>query len=106
MLAMTPEAAQAVEAIVDRPDLPDSAVLRITTLHSTGNGAGPSRDLQLEIVPEAPEEDLVLEDLPVSVEPDAAGFLSDKVLDAEFEGDGVRFNLYRQPGDDDEPTWR
>jgi Fe-S cluster assembly iron-binding protein IscA len=97
VLAMTQEAAQAVEAIVDRPDLPDTAVLRITKQPSSANGSAPTLDLQLELVTEPPPDDVVVEDMPISVQPEAASFLEDKVLDAEFEGDGVRFSLYGRP---------
>ena len=98
---MTQQAAEAVEAIVRRPDVPDTAVLRITTQTNPGNGSGPSHDLQLELVAEPPEEDVLVEDLPISVEPEAASLLEDKVLDAEIEGDAVRFNLYGQDQGDE-----
>jgi Fe-S cluster assembly iron-binding protein IscA len=94
MLAMTEEAAEVVKAIVERPDFPDTAVLRITKQASTGNGDSPTLDLQLELVSEPPPDDVVVEDLPLSVQPEAASFLDDKVLDAEVDGDEVRFSLY------------
>jgi iron-sulfur cluster assembly protein len=94
---MTQEAAEAVAAIVDRPDLPDTAVLRITKQPTSANGAAPTLDLQLELVSEAPPDDVVVEDLPISVQPEAASFLEDKVLDAEFDDEGVRFSLYGRP---------
>jgi iron-sulfur cluster assembly protein len=100
MLAMTQQAAEVVESIVGRPDVPDTAVLRITTQQSTSNGNGPSHDLQLELVNAAPEEDVIVEDLPISVEPQAASFLDDKVLDAEIDGEGVHFRLYGRPDED------
>jgi iron-sulfur cluster assembly protein len=99
MLAMTEEAAEVVKAIVERPDLPDTAVLRITKQASTDNGAGPTLDLKLELVSEPPAEDVVVEDLPLSVQPEAASFLDDKVLDAEIDDDGVRFSLYPRDAD-------
>jgi Fe-S cluster assembly iron-binding protein IscA len=96
MLAMTQQAAEVVESIVERPEVPDTAVLRITAQASNSNGSGPSHDLQLELVSAPPEDDVIVEDLPISVEPEAASLLEDKVLDAEIEGDAVRFNLYGQ----------
>jgi Fe-S cluster assembly iron-binding protein IscA len=102
VLAMTQQAAEAVEAIVQRPDVPETAVLRITTRTAAENGVGPTHELQLELVSEAPADDVLVEDLPISVEPAAASFLEDKVLDAEFDDDGVRFNLYGR-SDDEEP---
>jgi iron-sulfur cluster assembly protein len=97
MLAMTQQAAEVVESIVDRPEVPETAVLRITTQVSESNGSGPHRDLQLELVSAPPEDDVIVEDLPISVEPEAAGFLDDKVLDAEIDAEGVHFRLYGRP---------
>ena len=102
MLAMTQQAAEVVESIVDRPEVPDSAVLRITTQVSDSNGSGPSHELQLELVSAPAEDDVVVEDLPISVEPAAATFLDDKVLDAEIDGEGVHFRLYGRPEEDGE----
>jgi iron-sulfur cluster assembly protein len=97
MLAMTQQAAEVVESIVSRPDVPDTAVLRITTQISSSNGTGPHRDLQLELVTAPPEDDVIVEDMPISVEPEAATFLDDKVLDAEIDAEGVHFRLYGRP---------
>jgi iron-sulfur cluster assembly protein len=97
MLAMTQQAAEVVESIVERPDVPDTAVLRITAQESNSNGSGPSHDLQLELVSAPPEDDVIVEDLPISVEPEAASFLDDKVLDAEIDAEGVHFRLYGRP---------
>jgi iron-sulfur cluster assembly protein len=100
MLAMTQQAAEAVESIVDRPEMPDTAVLRITTQASDSNGDGPAHDLQLELVSAAPEDDVIVEDMPISVQPAAADFLDDKVLDAEVDGEGVHFLLYGREDDE------
>jgi Fe-S cluster assembly iron-binding protein IscA len=102
MLAMTQQAADVVESIVGRPDVPDTAVLRITTQESNSNGSGPAHDLQLELVSAPGEDDVIVEDLPISVEPQAASFLDDKVLDAEIDGEGVHFRLYGRPEAEDE----
>ena len=106
MLAMTQQAAEAVEAIIAQPDVPDTAVLRITAHQNEGNGAGPVHALQLELVSLPPADDVQVEDMPISVEPQAAALLEDKVLDAEVEDDGVKFNLYERPDglEEDEPA--
>jgi Fe-S cluster assembly iron-binding protein IscA len=106
MLAMTQQAAEAVEAIIAQPDVPDTAVLRITAHQNEGNGAGPVQALQLELVSMPPADDVQVEDMPISVEPQAAALLEDKVLDAEVEDDGVKFNLYERPDEleQDEPA--
>jgi Fe-S cluster assembly iron-binding protein IscA len=100
MLAMTQQAAEAVESIVDRPEMPDTAVLRITTQASDSNGDGPAHDLQLELVSAPPEDDVIVEDMPISVQPAAADFLDDKVLDAKVDGEGVHFLLYGREDDE------
>jgi Fe-S cluster assembly iron-binding protein IscA len=97
MLAMTQEAADAVESIVSRPDVPDSAVIRIAAGESHGNGGGPQRELHLELVATPQSSDLVVPDVRIAVEPGSLPFLDDKILDAEVEHDSVEFRLYTQP---------
>lgn len=98
MLALTPTAAEVVEAIVSQPEAPDGAVLRISSEEGEPDPAGDeTRDLQLAVV-EAPEdEDVRVQGVAISVEPGTLDFLDDKVLDAEVSDDGVRFRLYLQP---------
>lgn len=99
MLAMTQTAAEAVEAIVTQPEVPETAVLRIVAGEARDNGNGPTRELQLALVEEPEGGDLLVEDLRISLEPSTAEFLDDKVLDAEIDEQGVRFSLYAQPDD-------
>ena len=87
MLAMTQEAADAVETIVSRPEVPDSAVIRIA--------AGEGLDLELVSAPQA--SDLVVTDVRIAVEPGSLAYLDDKLLDAEVDGTTVEFRLYDQP---------
>lgn len=101
MLAMTRTAAEAVEAIVSQPEVPESAVLRIVAGDAHDNGSGPTRELQLALVEEPEGGDLLVEDLRISLEPATAEFLEDKVLDAEIDDEGVRFSLYAQPDPED-----
>jgi hypothetical protein len=93
---MTEEAAAAIHKLVSQPELPDGTVLRFATCESHGNGAGPDREIHAELVPEAPPRDVILADLPISVEPESVPFFADKVLDAEVDGDAVEFKLYRR----------
>jgi Fe-S cluster assembly iron-binding protein IscA len=97
MLALTPNAAEAVEAIVSQPEAPDGAVMRITSEESAGEDGAPMRDLQLALVEEPQEGDVVVQGMAISIEPDTIDFLDDKVLDAEFSDEGVQFSLYLQP---------
>ena len=97
MLALTQEAAEAVETIVAQPETPDGAVMRIAGGGAEANGTGPAHELQLSVV-EGPEaDDVVVQGLPISVEPTTVEFLDDKVLDAEVVDGGVQFRLYQQP---------
>jgi iron-sulfur cluster assembly protein len=95
MLAVTEEAASAIEGILASPELPDEAGLRITT-ETVADAGTPRPEYRLSVV-EAPEEaDQVLEDAPVFLDPEAATQLDDKLLDAEVAGDQVRFQLKEQ----------
>jgi len=97
MLAMTKEAVDAVERIVARPGVPDSAVVRIAAEVSHDNGSGPGREVQIEVLPKPPAQDLVVQEMRLSVEPRSLAFLDDKVLDAEVADGEVEFLLYPQP---------
>ena len=99
MLALTKEAAAAVETIVGQPDAPADAVMRITSGAAETNGTGPAQELQLSVVQEPEPEDVVVEGLPMAVEQATIRFLDDKVLDAELVEGGVQFKLYQQPED-------
>lgn len=94
---MTPEAAEAVERIMSQPEVPDGAVLRFAAEEHRGNGGGPMRELHVELVDHPGPSDIVVEEVPISVEPKSLAFLEDKVLDAEVEGATVEFKLYDQP---------
>lgn len=98
MLALTPTAAEAVEAIVTQPEAPEGAVLRISSEEGEPDAGGEeTRDLQLSIVDAPAEDDVRVQGIAISVEPETLGFLDDKVLDAEISDGGVRFRLYLQP---------
>jgi iron-sulfur cluster assembly protein len=87
MLMLTENATRVIGALVDNPEMPDGAGLRIATAADglTVSAAG------------APEEtDQVLEDQSARVflEPGAAAALDDQVLDAEVDDAGrVQFLL-------------
>jgi Fe-S cluster assembly iron-binding protein IscA len=96
MLTLTPDAAQAVDTIVSRPDLPDDAGLRITAEPQVAESGPPTTDLRLEMV-DAPEpDDEVIEGSQLYIEQGTAELLGDKVLDAEFAEDQVQFKLRDQ----------
>jgi iron-sulfur cluster assembly protein len=92
MLTLTPDAAQAVETIVSRPDLPDDAGLRITAEPQVTD-SGPTNDLRLEMVSAPEPDDEIVEGGQVYVEPGTAEMLGDKVLDADVVEDQVQFKI-------------
>ena len=95
MLALTKEAAAAVETIVTQPEAPADAVMRITSGGADSNGTGPRTSDECRS--RARAGDVVVEGLPMAVEQATIGFLDDKVLDAEVVEGGVQFKLYQQP---------
>jgi Fe-S cluster assembly iron-binding protein IscA len=99
MLVLTEAAAEAVKALTATPPLPAGAGLRIAS-----NAPEPEAPGALEVSAAAgpSENDLVLEaaGAHVYLEPKAAAFLDDKVLDAQVDQDGqAHFSLgVQDPG--------
>jgi iron-sulfur cluster assembly protein len=99
MLALTPTAAEVVDSIVSQQELPDTAGLRITSEEGDANadGAGSQRDLRLSVVEQPEDGDALVAGTQVYVEPgETAELLEDKVLDADVEGNEVRFSIAQQ----------
>jgi Fe-S cluster assembly iron-binding protein IscA len=97
MLTLTQEAANAVEQIISQPEVPEGAVLRFEAGEDRGNGSGPRRELHVELVDSPDPQDVLAEDVAISVEPKTVGYLDDKVIDAEIDGNQVEFKLYSRP---------
>lgn len=93
MLAISEDAAAAINGIVGAPGVPDGAGLRITREVNTEVAGAPRTDLRLSVVAAPEEGDEVLEAERVFVDPEAAELLEDKLLDADLVGDEVRFSL-------------
>jgi len=99
MLALTQTAAEVVDAIVSSEELPETAGLRITSEEAEAgdDSGGSQRDLRLSVVERPESGDELVEGAQLFVEPgETAELLEDKILDAEVEGDEVRFSLQRQ----------
>ena len=93
MLVLTEAAAEVVKSVTDTPQAPDGTGLRITQSDTEpGGGNG----LQLSAAAEPGNNDQIVETsgARVFLDPQAAAYLDDKVLDAEVDTQGkVRFTL-------------
>ena len=91
MLALTEDACQAIEGILEQ-SLPGAGI-RIAP--ATGDGSG---QLSMSVAPEAAATDQQIESDggPVFVDPVAQPFLDDKVLDASVSAEGVQFEILAQ----------
>jgi Fe-S cluster assembly iron-binding protein IscA len=96
MLVLTEAAAEVVKSVTDTPQAPDGTGLRITqSATEPGGGNG----LELAAAAEPGNNDQVVETsgARVFLDPRAAAYLDDKVLDAEVDPEGkVRFTLGQQ----------
>jgi iron-sulfur cluster assembly protein len=93
MLLLTEAAAEVVKAITSTSEAPEGAGLRIA---SSATEPGHAGDLQVSAAPGPHENDQVIETggAHVYLEPQAAEFLEDKVLDAQVDSEGkAHFSL-------------
>ena len=92
MLALSNSAVEAVDSLLQSPQVPDDAGLRI-------RAAGES-ELAIEIAPEPAPGDQVIEEggARVFVESDVAPMLDNAELDARMDGDQVAFGLTASGG--------
>lgn len=93
MLAISEDAAAAIRGIVESQGVPEGAGLRITREESTDPAGNARTDLRLSVVAAPEEGDEVLEVERVFVDPGAVDLLADKLLDADYVDDEVRFSL-------------
>jgi iron-sulfur cluster assembly protein len=101
MLVLTEAAAQVVKSVIDTPQTPGGTGLRITQSATEPDSANA---LELAAAAEPGNGDQVVETsgARVFLDPRAAAYLDDKVLDAEVDTEGrVRFTLgvQRPPSD-------
>ena len=94
MLTITTDAATAIKGIVETADV-DGGGLRIY--------AEPQNDsqtsLEIALAPEPGPSDQIIdaEGATIYLERNAADFLDDKQLDADVQGDQIRFSVIDQP---------
>jgi Fe-S cluster assembly iron-binding protein IscA len=98
MLTLSPQAVEAVDALLHNPGIPDEAGLRIA--------ANPSSELELGIAAEPAPDDQVIEEgeARVFVAATVAPLLDDARLEAQTEGNQVAFALTPQDAGPDEPS--
>jgi iron-sulfur cluster assembly protein len=96
MLTLTTSASEAIQTLIDSVGGPEGAGLRIWA-EPVGEQQS---SLEIALTPGPQEADEVVEtsEVPVYLEPQAAIFLHDKVLDASVEGDTIQFSISDQPG--------
>jgi iron-sulfur cluster assembly protein len=99
MLVLTDAAAEVVKAMTSTPQAPEGSGLRIV---SAAPQSGDPGSLQVSAAPGPSENDQVIETAGAHVylEPQAAAYLEDKVLDAQVDQEGkTHFSLSVQgPG--------
>jgi Fe-S cluster assembly iron-binding protein IscA len=100
MLTLSPSAVEAVGSILDGPDIPDEAGLRIRT-------AGESQ-LAVELTTEPAPGDQIIEEgaARVFIEDGVAPLLDDAELDVQRDGDEIAFALKSAAGGSDVPSSR
>ena len=87
MLVLTESAAEVVKSLVSTPQAPEGTGLRIA---SSGPEPGDPGALQVTAAPGPGENDQVIDaaGAHVYLEPQAAAYLEDKVLDAQVDSEG------------------
>jgi iron-sulfur cluster assembly protein len=96
MLTLTPNATEAINALIDSVGGPEGTGLRIWA--QPVDEAQSSLEIAVTPGPEASDAVVQDTDVPVYLEPQAAMFLHDKILDASMEGDTIQFSIDQQPG--------
>jgi iron-sulfur cluster assembly protein len=104
MLALTPAAVEVVTSLTAASGVPETGGLRIA---STGEVPAQASALELEVVAEPAQNDEVVgtSGARIFLEHEAAGFLSDKVLDGQLDDQGrARFVVSDQRPDSMQPA--
>ena len=89
MLIITPHALAAIRTLL----APDGGV-RIALAEARSDGAGPGLTVEPASAPELDDEIIASDGLELYIEGDAFALLDDKVLDADDEGDAIRFSVH------------
>jgi Fe-S cluster assembly iron-binding protein IscA len=103
MLTITPAANAALASLLDSPDVPDGAGIRI----SRGTGPDGEPAIGMMVVSEPESSDQVVETaggVGIYVAPDTAETLDDKELDIEQDGERIAFSIHPQARNGGPPT--
>lgn len=96
MLTLTPTASEAIRQLTDQVPSEDATPgVRIAPGVASG-GEGTALELSLVEAPESSDQTVEDHGATVYLEPEAAEFLEDKVLDAEVRDEGVAFEVRDQ----------
>lgn len=97
MLALTQDATEVIEGLLAGPGVPDGAGVRIASAYPTDTDTPAA--LQVRLAAEPGDHDEVIQEsgARVFVEDSVTGFLEDKLLDVDRDGDQVRFSILGQP---------
>jgi iron-sulfur cluster assembly protein len=96
VLAITPNAAEAINGIVSASELPEGAGLRITSETQESESGEARTDLRISLAEQPDEGDQIPKGTQVFIEPETAPLLDDKLLDADISGDEIQFSLRDQ----------
>jgi iron-sulfur cluster assembly protein len=96
VLALTQDATEVIEGLLAGPGVPNGAGVRIASAYPTDTDAPAA--LQVRLATEPDDHDEVIEEAGarVFVEETVTGFLDDKLLDVDREGEQVRFAILGQ----------
>jgi iron-sulfur cluster assembly protein len=97
MLTITPNAAEAIRAIVHSTDAPEEGGLRISVAQQ--DGTEPALELSLSPAPMEGDDVVEEEGAHVFLDELASAALDDKSLDAQIEGEEISFGIREQEED-------
>ncbi len=93
MLTITPQASEAIRGILASEEVPDGAMLRLSSQPQPDPQAGTGLVISVTDSPPAEDKTVEGEEVKVSVEPTAAEILDDKQLDATVSEGQVAFTI-------------
>jgi iron-sulfur cluster assembly protein len=102
VLTVTENASQAIQALADSVETPEAG-LRIFAQQAGDGESQATLELALTEGPAMGDEVVELEETKLFLETNAATYLEDKVLDADVEGENVRFSISLQGGPEGTP---